>query len=109
MTTPQQQEQWERAELLNLLSASATLAGLCITVVALMNTLDRAKSAISITDDVLAICAAAFLLCTYLIFWALRAKSPGLLRVLLKAVDVVFLVSLSAMTLAAFIMIYTIW
>ena len=100
---------WDRAELLSLLSASATLAGLCITVVALMNALDRAKSAISIVDDVLAICAAAFLICTYVIFWALRTSNRALSVKLTKLADVMFLVALSAMTLAAFIMIYTIW
>lgn len=100
---------WDRAELLSLFSASATLAGLCITVVALMNTLDRTKSATSIIDDVLAVCAAAFLLCTYLIFWALRSRRAGLSHRLTRLIDAVFLAALSAMTAAAFLMIYTIW
>lgn len=103
------QNAWDRAELLSLLSASATLAGLCITVVALMNTFAQTKSAASIVDDVLGVCAAAFLLCIYLIFWALRASNPGLSIALTKAVDALFLFALSAMTITAFIMIYTIW
>lgn len=100
---------WERAELIGLLSAAATLAGLCITVVAFMNTGDRARSAASIVDDVLAVCAAAFLLCTYLIFWALRSRSPALSASLNRIIDVVFVLALSAMTLAGFLLIYTIW
>ena len=97
---------WERGELLALLSASATLAGLCITVVALMNTLNRAASSVSVVDDVLAVSAGAFLLCVYLIFWALKAPSAVLARALTRAVDVLFLCALSAMTVAGFISIH---
>ncbi|HEY2775876.1 MAG TPA: hypothetical protein VGK20_17675 [Candidatus Binatia bacterium] len=100
---------WDRQELLSLLSASATLAGLCITVVALMNAFNKANSGATIVDDVLALCAAAFLLSTYLIFWALRSSSPSVAVVLTKSVDVIFLAALSAMTAAGFIMLYTIW
>ncbi|MGC3964021.1 MAG: hypothetical protein QM803_12030 [Rhodocyclaceae bacterium] len=102
-------EHWDRSELLSLLSSSATLAGLCITVVALMNTFDKDKSAATVADDMLAACAVGFLLCTYAIFWALRARSRHTAIVLTKVVDGVFLVSLSVMTLAAFVMAYTLW
>jgi hypothetical protein len=63
---------WGRQELLSLLSTSGALAGLCITIVALMNTFDKARAAVSIVDDLLAVCAAAFLSCIYLILWTLR-------------------------------------
>ncbi len=103
---PDKPTTWDRAELLALLSASATLAGLCITVVALMNTLNRAISSVSLVDDVLSVSAGAFLLCVYLIFWALKAPSAGLARSLTKAVDALFLAALSAMTIAGFISIH---
>ena len=96
----------DRAELVALLTASATLAGLCITVVALMNTLRKEASAATVVDDVLAICAGAFLLCTYLIFWALKARSPQYGAVLVKVVDVLFLAALSGMTVAGFISLH---
>lgn len=95
----------ERAELLALLSASATLSGLCITIVALMNTLGRAAS-VSLVDDALALCAGAFLLCVYLIFWALKARTSALSRALTKIVDVLFLSALSAMTIAGFVSLH---
>ena len=98
-----------REELPSLLSTSGALAGLCITVVALMNTLDKSRANVSIVDDVLAVCAAAFLLCIYLIFWALRSHEPSISQVLIKVVDGVFLLAMTSMTLAAFLMIYTIW
>jgi len=98
-----------REELLNLLSTSGSLAGLCITIVAFMNTFDKSQASTTIVDDMLAMCAAAFLLCIYLIFWALRSRKPSLAGVLIKVVDAVFLLATTSMTVAAFIMIYTIW
>ena len=109
MANHDNQQQWDRGELPSLLSAAANLAGLCITVVALLNTFDKAQSAVSMVDDLFGVCAALFLLSTYFIFWALRAKSETLTHVLTKTVDVLFLVALSAMTIGAFLMIYTIW
>lgn len=100
---------WDRQELHSLLSASATLAGLCITVVTLMNTLGRAQAPVTVVDDMLSACAAAFLVCTYLIFWAMRTRGAGLAPLLTRIADVLFLAALSAMTVAAFIITYTLW
>ena len=104
-----ERQSWERGELLSLLSASATLAGLCITVVALMKTIGSAKTTATVVDDIFGDCAAAFLLCTYLIFWAMRAPTTRIAQLLTAVVDVLFLLALSAMTLAALIMLYSIW
>ncbi len=68
MTEPRTAANWQRQELLSLLSTSGSLAGLCITVVALMNTFGKTHAEVSIVDDMLAMCAGAFLLCIYLIF-----------------------------------------
>ena len=100
---------WRRDELLSLLSTSGGLAGLCITVVALMNTFDKKHASVSIIDDIFGLCAAIFLLCTYLIFWALRSHSPARSAVLTKILEVLFLIALTCMIIAAFMMIYTIW
>ena len=39
---------WRRDELLSLLSTSGSLAGLCITVVALMNTFNKARADVTV-------------------------------------------------------------
>ena len=52
--------------MLLLLSVSATLAGLCVTVVALMKTLGKASDSATIADDMFAVCAVLFLAATYL-------------------------------------------
>jgi len=98
-----------REELLHLLSVSGTLAGLCITVVALMNTFSGIRSIVTVVDDMFAACAATFLLSIYLIVWALRTRKPHVATFLTRVVDRLFLLALTAMTVAAFILIYTIW
>jgi hypothetical protein len=52
---------WVREELLHLLSVSGTLAGLCVTVVAVMHTLGRDVFTTTIIDDLFALCALLFL------------------------------------------------
>lgn len=100
---------WGREELLGLLSNSANLAGLCVTVVALMNTFDRSNATASFVDDLFALCAAGFVLCTYVIFWTLRAYKGSVPTWLMRAVDALFLLSLTSMTAASFLLIYTVW
>jgi hypothetical protein len=109
MTDQQDSDNTRRDELLGLLSKAGSLAGLCITIVAFMNTFAKAKAEVTIVDDMLAMCAAGFLLCIYLIFWTLRSHKSALAGVLVKVIDAVFLLAITAMTIAAFIMIYTIW
>lgn len=97
-----------REELLSLLSTSGTLAGLCITVVAFMNTFDKTRSGVSVVDDLFAVCAAVFLLCIYFSFWALKTRALRIAVLLVAVADVLFLAALTTMTVAAFIMVYTI-
>lgn len=100
---------WVREELLQLLSVSATLSGLCITVVALMNALAKQITTVSVADDMLAICALLFLICMYLIFTALRINNNHMLNKLVNLIDFLFLLAMTMMTLAGFVMVYTIW
>jgi hypothetical protein len=101
-------EVWIREELLQLLSVSGTLAGLSVTVVALMHTF-VANTATTVIDDLFALCALLFLLCTYGTFAALRMRRSESARVLVRVVDGLFLVGLTLMTAAAFMMVYTVW
>ena len=100
---------WVREELLHLLSLSGTLAGLCVTVVAVMRTIGRDAFTTTIIDDIFALCALLFLTCTYLIFWALRRQRSSGAHLLIRIVDSIFLVGLTLMTAAGFMMVYTVW
>jgi len=109
MSEPVQPVEWMREELLGLLGVSATLAGLSVTVVAFMKTAGSATRAATVTDDMFALCAVLFLVDTYLIFWALTTRRQSLSRRLLRVLDVTFLAALTLMTMAAVIMVYTVW
>ncbi len=109
MTKPLRPATWLREDLLHLLSVSATLAGLSVTVVALMKTLGRKSGSVTIADDMFAVCALLFLANCYLIFWALKTSKTSLANLLVSVLDVVFLVALTLMTGAAFVMVYTVW
>jgi hypothetical protein len=98
-----------RGELLHLLSLSGTLAGLCITGVALFHTIGKSSLPETIADDTLALSALLFLICTYLIFFALRVRRRPLVSTLVKVTDVMFLLGLTGMVFAGFVMVYTVW
>jgi hypothetical protein len=103
------QSSWMRDELFHLLSISASLSGLCITVVALMKNFGKIDLSATIVDDMFAICSVLFLICVYLIFFALRDKTPALVLPLFKFIDLIFLIAMTSMTMAALVMVYTVW
>ena len=61
VTPPHRPAPWMREELLHLLSISATLAGLCVPVVALMKAIGKPGDSATIADDMFAVCALLFL------------------------------------------------
>jgi len=97
----------QRDELTSLLSLCGTLAGLCVGIVAFINASHR--GAATAIDDVLAACAATFLLCIYLITFALRTRSHKRAALLARVVELLFLATLTVMTIAGFVMVYTVW
>ena len=109
MTRPTIQGTWKREELLHLLSLSGTLAGLCITGVALFHTIGRATLPATVADDVLAISALLFLISTYMLFFTLRTKREKLALLLERTADGFFLLALTGMVTAGFIMVYSVW
>lgn len=109
MSTPREQTAWLREELLHPLSLSGTQAGLCITGVALFHTIGRSSIPSTIADDALALSALSFLVCTYTIFFALRARSRTLAARLEKFVDALSALALTGMVAAGFMMVCTVW
>lgn len=99
---------WVRAELLQLLSLSGTLAGLCITGVTLFHTSGRSSLPATFADDVLAVSAVLFLVCAYTIFVALRTRNERVALALERIADVLLLLALTGMVASGFIMVYTV-
>lgn len=98
-----------RELLLRLLPMSSSLAGLSVGAVTLFRFSNKAERLVTVADDLLVICAALFLLSTYLIFWALRSRTLGRTRWLARLVDGVFLVALTTLVGVGFMMVYALF
>src|SRR3954465_1085944 len=107
--TPSGRSTWLREELLQLLSVSGTLAGLCITGVALFHTVGSSSVPQTVADVPPLISPLLFLLCTYIIFFALRTHRNAVALALEKIADALFLLALTGMVASGFIMVYTVW
>ncbi|MFW2176231.1 MULTISPECIES: hypothetical protein [unclassified Moraxella] len=100
-------KEFERDEILSLMSATPTLAGLCITIVAMINTFHHPNHIATLSDHVFAFSGLGFLLCTGMIFTGLRLASIQRYKTFILAVDILFISSLSLMTFGAFLLVYT--
>ena len=86
---------------LRLLPVNATLASLCIVALVFLETAAARNVSVGFADDVLAVDAMLYGLCIYLILWSGRTSSRTFARRLFNVVDVVFLLALTTMLLAA--------
>jgi hypothetical protein len=109
LNTATRNSKWLRDELLQLLTLWGTLAGICITGVTLFRTLGRASLPETVADDVLAVSALLFLLCTYLIFFALRTSHYRIARGMENVAEALFPAALTGMVGSGFVMVYTVW
>jgi hypothetical protein len=91
----------DRDVLLRLLSVTASLAGLCIAALGFLEAQDRPELERSFADELIAIDAFLFVICVYLILWALRSRSPARAASLTRVVDVLFLFALTSLLLAS--------
>lgn len=97
-----------RMLLINLITICATLAGLCVAGISVLNANGKAPF-IGLADDILAFAGMLFLFCTYLIFWALKQDSEKRLVALAKIIDIAFLSALSLVVISGFGIVYAIF
>jgi hypothetical protein len=95
--------------LLRILSISASLAGFCVAGIGLLNSQVKAQEFSGVGDDLLALAAVIFLLCTYLAFWALRTNKEDRLMTLARAIDVLFLGGLTLVVISGLGIVYAIF
>ena len=100
---------WLREELLHLLSLAGNMAGLCITGVTLFFTVGHASRTATIADELLVVCALVFLLCAYVIFFALRMEETRLTITLEHIADILLATGMSLMVATGVVMAYTVW
>jgi hypothetical protein len=95
-----------RDVLLRLLSVTASLAGLCMAALGFVEYGSPEATLRSFADEIIAFDALLFVCCVYLILWALRTPSVARAHTLGRVVDVVFLVALTTMLVAAAYIVY---
>ena len=91
----------DRDVLLRLLSVTASLAGLCIAALGFMEIGAPEAAMRSYADEVIAFDGMLFVLCVYLILWALRTTRVPRVRTLTRIIDVVFLFALTTTLVAS--------
>jgi hypothetical protein len=98
-----------RELLLRLLSISASLAGFCVAGLSLLNVQATGHKFVGLADDILALAAVLFLICTYLTFWALRTTKEARLVSLARVIDVLFLGGLTLVVISGIGIVYAIF
>ena len=91
----------DRDVLLRLLSVTASLAGLCIAALGFMEIGAPDADLRTLADEVIAIDAMLFVICVYLILWALRTTINARAKQLSRIIDIVFLFALTTMLFAS--------
>ena len=82
---------------IHIFTVSATMVGVCLTVIGIVNIVISIKNISTITDDLLAVNALIFLSSCLLSYWALRARSKQRMYQVERIADAVFLIGLTSM------------
>jgi len=90
----------------HILSVSATLVGVCLTVIGLIRVVERLRDLRTIEDELLALDSLVFLFAAVAAYLALRSRSLKGYRRLERTADVCFLVGLSFMAVVCCLIAY---
>ena len=91
--------------MLSLLPTCGTLAGIGIGLVGIMNAGQR-SGATTVADDILLMSSLGFLICCYLIFFAMRHIESAHAPRMMQLIDVVFLLALTLIVFSGFVVVY---
>lgn len=92
---------------IHIFETSATMVGVCLTVIGLFKLILQLKSISTMADDLLSIDAMLFLSACGLAYWALRTRSRRRRHLTEKIADVIFLVALTLMTAVCALITYS--
>lgn len=83
---------------IHVFTVSATLVGVCLTVIGLFRTVGRLRGIISLADNILSLNAIVFLASCIAAYTALRTRESHLRRRRERIADMLFLTALAMMT-----------
>jgi hypothetical protein len=93
---------------IHIFTTSATMVGVCLTVIGVLRVVLRMRSVSTWADDLLSIDALLFLSAGGVAYWALRTRSKRRRLLTEKIADVIFLFALTLMTSICALITYTI-
>lgn len=93
---------------IHILSVSAGMVGVCLTVIGLIRVVITLRNADTFADDLLAFDAILFLVACFSSYWALRTRSAQRMYRLERFADVVFLLALALMVANCGFIVYAI-
>lgn len=91
----------------HIFTTSATMVGVCLTVIGLFRVILQLRSIGTWADDLLSIDAMLFLSACGLAYWALRTRSVMRRHLAEKIADVIFLLALTLMTAVCALITYS--
>lgn len=94
---------------IHIFSTSATLIGVCLTVIGILEALLHLKGYNTLADELLAVSGLLFLVSCVLSYYALRTKSTSPHRRIEKISDVIFLLALALMAITCGLIAYAIY
>jgi len=92
--------------LVSLLSTSGTLSGISLALVGIVNLRIAHTKTETIADDMFLFSSLGFLIVCYLIFFTLRQTKSDRIKYWTKAIDIVFLLSMTFLVVAGFVVVY---
>ena len=98
-----------RELLLALLSTNATLAGLSLALVGIVNLRVRDTNIETVADDLFLFSSLGFVVGCFLIFFALRRLHSNRVRTWTNLIDALFLFSMVLLVTAGFVVVYSCW
>ena len=93
---------------IHIFTVSASLVGVCLTVIGIIHLIHGVLNINTIVDDLLAIEAFVFLSSCLLSYWALRTRTKRRRHLIERMADVVFLIGLIAMVVASGFIVYAV-
>jgi hypothetical protein len=92
---------------IHIFTTSATMVGVCLTVIGLLRVILQARSVSSWVDDFLSIDATLFLSACGLAYWALRVRRIKRRLLAERIADLIFLFALTLMATICVMITYT--
>lgn len=94
---------------MHVFTVSAGMVGVCLTAIGLLRLVAAQTKAQTLGDDLLAVNAILFVLCSFLAFWSFKTQEPKICRRLQIVADTLFLIGLAGMAAICSVIAYTIF